>query len=83
MVWEDRRHDGRAHVFGTRVDLLTGAPAAVGGFAVSTSSNTELAPRASFDGAQYLVVWQDNRCRGPRGLEHSGGAGRARRSNTY
>jgi MYXO-CTERM domain-containing protein len=59
VVWRDFRA-GNIDLFGTR---MTGAGAVLdtAGIAISTAAATQNAPAVSWNGANYLVVWEDLR----------------------
>ncbi|MBN2465948.1 hypothetical protein JXD38_10050, partial [candidate division WOR-3 bacterium] len=62
VVWEDYRYcPHRSDVFVARV-TPGGAVLDPDGIAVSTEIESQLLPAAGFDGANFLVVWQDWRC---------------------
>jgi hypothetical protein len=61
VVWQDNRdHPSSRKIYGTRVNQ-TGEVLDKGGIQITTSPYTELSPSVSFNGINYLVVWQDNR----------------------
>jgi phosphoribosylformylglycinamidine (FGAM) synthase PurS component len=57
VVWEDRR-SGVADVYAARV-TPQGSVRDLSGIVVSTAASWQLTPAIAFDGANYLVVWQD------------------------
>ncbi len=59
VVWTDTR-SGYYNIYGTRV-YQNGEVLDTAGFAISTVVTTQLNPSVSFDGTNYLVVWQDQR----------------------
>ena len=60
VVWEDRRSGDSADVYGCRV-TATGAALDPQGIAICTAAGVQQAPVVSFDGAEFLVVWEDGR----------------------
>jgi hypothetical protein len=58
VVWSDIRDSSSMHIHGTRV-TPAGAVLDADGFAVSLGAGKQLAPCLSFDGTNYLVVWED------------------------
>jgi len=59
VVWEDQRN-GAADVYGARV-TPAGTVLDPSGFAVSSATDVQWAPRLAFDGTNFLVVWEDGR----------------------
>jgi hypothetical protein len=59
VVWQDSR-SGSADIYGTRVSG-GGAVLDSSGIAISTASNTQASPSVGYNGATFLVVWQDFR----------------------
>lgn len=59
VVWQDRRSGGD-DICGSRVDSA-GAVLDPNGILISTDINCQYSTSASFDGTNYLVVWEDNR----------------------
>ncbi|MFZ1946303.1 MAG: hypothetical protein WAW06_02035, partial [bacterium] len=59
VVWLDTR-DGSQHIWGSRV-ALDGTVLDPGGIAISTASGAQTYPAVAYDGANFLVVWQDAR----------------------
>ncbi len=60
VVWQDNR-DGPFDIHGARVSV-SGEVLDVDGIVISTASHYQTNPSVAFDGTNYLVVWQDNRC---------------------
>ena len=60
VVWKDFRRGGRYDVYATRVDH-TGKVLDPYGIAVATTAGSKDRPQVSFDGTNYLVVWEDFR----------------------
>lgn len=59
VAWTDRRNGG-ADIFATRVNA-SGQALDPGGIAVSTAAGDQASPTIAFDGANYLVAWEDSR----------------------
>ena len=59
VVWEDHRSGG-ADIYGTRV-TSGGGVLDPDGIAISQGLNWQRTPDVAFDGANYLVVWEDQR----------------------
>lgn len=59
VVWEDYR-SGTGDIYGARV-TQQGTVLDPQGIAICTDVNTQQSPSISFDGSNYLVLWQDNR----------------------
>jgi hypothetical protein len=59
VVWQDRRNGKRWDIYGTRISIdgevlnPDGIPIALG-----KSTNDQVSPTLSFDGENYIVVWQ-------------------------
>ena len=60
VVWADYRHGSYSHLYGTRVSPI-GAILEPAGIVITMSANNQGCPSVAFDGANYLIVWQDNR----------------------
>jgi len=61
VVWEDYRGGGGySDIYGTRV-TSGGTVLDPGGIAVSHAANGQYGPALGFDGANYLVAWEDGR----------------------
>jgi len=60
VAWEDRRGGGDYDISGCRV-TPDGAVLDSLGIAISTGLNDQRAPAVSYDGTDFLVVWQDAR----------------------
>ena len=60
VVWKDFRRGMRNDVYATRVDS-TGKVLDPYGIAVATTPGSKDRPQVSFDGVNYLVVWEDFR----------------------
>ncbi len=60
VVWEDHRSGAFTDLYGARVtrDATVLDP---GGFAISQAPADQFFPDVGFDGANYLVVWEDHR----------------------
>jgi Protein of unknown function (DUF3152) len=61
VVWHDRRQAG-SDVYAARVDTA-GTVLDPAGIAVSTASGVQRNAAVAFDGANFLVVWEDGRSR--------------------
>jgi len=59
VVWYDSR-GGSYDIYGTRV-AQNGAVLNSSGIAISTATDYQYFPNVSFDGTNYMVVWQDQR----------------------
>jgi len=59
VVWQDNR-SGPFNIYGARV-TPQGLVLNPGGFAVSTAADTQQNTSLSFDGTNYLAVWEDKR----------------------
>jgi hypothetical protein len=59
LVWADDRNGDRA-IYAARVDGVTGESMDPAGILLSTGSR-ETSPAVSYNGTDYLVVWQDDR----------------------
>jgi hypothetical protein len=60
VVWYDSRSGSSYDIYGTRV-AQNGTVLNPTGIAISTAANYQYFPDVSFDGTNYMVVWQDNR----------------------
>lgn len=62
VAWDDSRNNGTTghDIFGVRVNAL-GVAEDPSGLAISTAANDQLSPALASDGANYLVVWEDDR----------------------
>jgi len=58
VVWEDYRSGEDYDIYGARV-TPQGQVLDTNGFAISLAAEWQLVPAVSFDGTNYLVVWQD------------------------
>ncbi|MFH0777302.1 MAG: hypothetical protein V2A71_01595, partial [Candidatus Eisenbacteria bacterium] len=58
VVWMDGRLESGYDVFGARIDTA-GVVLDRGGIAISCAPGFQCSPAVAFDGANYLVVWQD------------------------
>jgi hypothetical protein len=59
VVWQDSCN-GFSDIYGTRV-TSSGEILDTSGIPISTAANNQYSPFIAFDGANYLVVWEDNR----------------------
>jgi len=59
VVWHDERN-GSYDIYGSRV-TPDGVVMDTSGIAVSTAADDQLYPTVAFDGANFLVVWEDDR----------------------
>ena len=57
IVWQDKRN-GSYDIYGARVDQ-NGTVLDPTGIAISTTTNDQIYPSVAFDGANYVVVWED------------------------
>jgi hypothetical protein len=60
VVWYDSRSGSSSDIYGTRMDT-NGTVLNTPGIAISTAAEDQFFPSVSFDGTNYLVVWQDDR----------------------
>lgn len=59
VTWFDKR-TGNTDIYGTRVST-SGTLAPTNGFAISTAPGVQQVPDVSFDGTNFVVVWNDGR----------------------
>ena len=60
VVWQDNRHANDYDIYGTRV-TPAGDVLHPSGIPISTAPDEQLLPALGFDGANWLVVWEDYR----------------------
>jgi len=60
VAWDDLRSGPHSDIYGARVSPA-GTVLDPTGIAVSTAANDQASPVVAFDGATYLVAWQDSR----------------------
>ncbi|MHB8874871.1 MAG: hypothetical protein ACYC8T_14375, partial [Myxococcaceae bacterium] len=60
VVWRDYRSGIGPDIYGARVNA-SGAVQDASGIAISTAANDQLNPAVAWNGANYLVVWDDYR----------------------
>ncbi|SEK56549.1 hypothetical protein SAMN05444354_101897 [Stigmatella aurantiaca] len=60
VVWYDLRRDSGADIYGTRVNS-TGTVLDTAGIPISTALYYQSAPAVTFNGTNFLVVWNDDR----------------------
>jgi len=60
LAWEDHRSGPNRDIYGSRV-TPGGAVLDTSGIPISTAANHQWNPALVFDGANYMVVWWDNR----------------------
>jgi hypothetical protein len=59
VVWQDYRN-GNADIYGARVES-TGTVLDTSGISISAATSSQYAPSVAYDGANFLVVWEDHR----------------------
>lgn len=60
VVWEDYRNGSNHDVYGARVSS-TGTVLDTSGIAISTAANDQYNVAVTYNGANFLVVWEDHR----------------------
>jgi len=60
IVWDDWRNQSSADIYAARL-TPTGQVLDSFGIPVSTATGDQLEPAVTFDGSNYLAVWEDNR----------------------
>ncbi|WNG36094.1 hypothetical protein F0U61_22300 [Archangium violaceum] len=60
VVWQDTRGGGSADIYGARVSN-TGTVLNTSGILISNAVNAQEDPAVSYNGADFMVVWQDYR----------------------
>jgi hypothetical protein len=60
VVWQDSRSGGIPDIYGCRVSTA-GVALDTSGILISNASGSQKLPSVAFDGADYLVAWQDSR----------------------
>jgi hypothetical protein len=60
VVWGDWRSNSSSDVYGARVDR-SGNVLDTAGIIISTAADNQYSPSITFDGTNYLVVWEDGR----------------------
>jgi len=63
VAWEDYRSHTRSDIYGARV-TPQGTVLDTNGFVIARAQSDQLAPALAFDGADFLVVWEDYRSSG-------------------
>ena len=59
-VWQDSRN-GQYDIYGTLLDPLTMQPLQPSGIPICTAPGDQRSPAVAFDGANFIVAWQDER----------------------
>jgi hypothetical protein len=59
-VWQDYRAGYYFDIYGARIGV-SGSVLDTAGIAISLAGDDQLAPALGYDGANYMVFWQDNR----------------------
>jgi hypothetical protein len=73
VVWSDTRSGSESDIYGARV-TATGKVLDQEGIAITTAAHDQFNPDVTFDGENYLVVWED---------ERSGGESYSKRGDIY
>ncbi|MEW5741839.1 MAG: Ig-like domain-containing protein [Myxococcota bacterium] len=98
VVWHDDRTNLSTDIYGMRL-TAGGAPMDPAGIAISTAPGAQSEPRVAWDGANFLVVWEDARgtdldiyaarvssggaVREPQGIQVSTAMGAQRRPDVF